>query len=115
VIDLPEARANSANKFFDGLAAGKPIFVNHGGWMHDLVLQHQCGIAAWGRPLDQVARELDCRLNDSEWLQRAGRSARKLAECCFDRDLLASQLERVLVATLNGMPDMAESIAPGVY
>lgn len=115
VIDLPEARANSANKFFDSLAAGTPIFLNHGGWMHDLVLEHRCGIAAWGSPLVQVAMELDCRLNDSEWLKRAGNSSRKLAECCFDRDMLASQLERVLVATVNGKPKMAESIAPGVY
>jgi len=115
VIDLPEARANSANKFFDALAAGKPILVNHGGWMHDLVLEHQCGIAAWGRPLDQVARELDSRLNDWEWLGRAGRSARKLADCYFDRALLASHLERVLVAAVNGKPDMTESIASGIY
>jgi len=114
-VDLPEMRINSANKFFDALAAGKPIFLNYGGWMHDLVLQHQCGISAWGRPLDQVARELDCRLNDSAWLHRAGHSARMLAECCFDRDLLASQLENVFFAAVNGKFDMAESIAPGVY
>ena len=38
VIDIRENWANSANKFFDGLAAGKPIFLNHGGWMQDLVL-----------------------------------------------------------------------------
>ena len=48
-IDLPEMRINSANKFFDALAAGKPIFLNYGGWMHDLVLKHRCGISAWGR------------------------------------------------------------------
>ena len=114
-IDLPEMRINSANKFFDALAAGKPIFLNYGGWMHDLVLKHRCGISAWGRPLDEVARELDSRLNDSEWLSRAGRSSRMLAESYFDRDLLASQLERVLVAAVNGHCDEAESIAPGVY
>src|SRR5690554_4732546 len=37
VLDIPEARANSANKFFDTLASGKPVFVNHGGWMHQIV------------------------------------------------------------------------------
>ena len=114
-IDLPEMRVNSANKFFDSLAAGKPVFLNYGGWMHDLVLHHQCGITAWGRPLDQVAKELDCRLNDSEWLGHAGRSARSVAECYFDRDLLASQLEKVLAAASQGKSDMAETIAPGVY
>lgn len=115
VIDFPEARANSANKFFDALAASKPIFLNHGGWMHDLVVKHQCGIAAWGRPLRQVARELDSRLNDSEWLIRAGCSSKRLAESFFDRDLLASQLEKVLVSAVNGKSDSAESIDFSVY
>lgn len=114
-LDLPEMRINSANKFFDALAAGKPIFLNYGGWMHDLVLKHRCGISAWGRPLDKVARELDSRLNDSAWLNRAGCSSRILAESYFDRDLLASQLERVLVGAVNGTSDDTESIALGVY
>ena len=114
-IDLPQMRINSANKFFDALAAGKPIFLNYGGWMHDLILKHRCGISAWRQPLDKVARELDSRLNDSEWLSRAGRSSRMLAESYFDRDLLASELERVLVAAVNGTCDDVESIALGVY
>lgn len=32
VIDIEELWANSANKFFDTLAAGKPILINHEGW-----------------------------------------------------------------------------------
>src|SRR5699024_8711591 len=29
-VDLPEMRANSANKFFDALAASKPVTLNYG-------------------------------------------------------------------------------------
>ena len=36
-IDIPEMENNSANKFFDGLAAGKPIMINYGGWQSDLL------------------------------------------------------------------------------
>lgn len=114
-IDLPEMRINSANKFFDGLAAGKPIFLNYGGWMHDLILQNKCGISAWGRPLDEVASELDRCLNDPEWITKAGQRSKQLAERYFERDVLAKQFERSLVAVINGRPDMAEAIAPGVY
>ena len=114
-IDLPEMRVNSANKFFDSLAAGKPVFLNYGGWMHDFVLRYECGISAWGRRLDHVARELDCRLNDSSWLTRTGRSARHLAEHYFDRDLLASQLEEVLISVSQDNQDRVESIAPGLF
>jgi glycosyltransferase involved in cell wall biosynthesis len=96
-VDVPEMRANSANKFFDSLASGKPVLLNYGGWMHDLVLQHGCGIAAWGLPVNDVAAELDRRLHDAQWLARAGAAARRLAESDFDRDLLAQRLEKLLV------------------
>jgi len=115
VIDLPAARANSANKFFDTLASGKPIFLNHGGWMHDLVTAHGCGIAAWGRSIEEVAQELHQRLHDLEWLEKAGAAARHLAETHFDRDALAFQLEQLLSAAVNGKPGKAEAIAPGFY
>ena len=45
--DVPEMRKNSANKFFDGLAAGKPIIINFGGWIEDLVLRANAGRSAW--------------------------------------------------------------------
>lgn len=99
-IDLPEMRVNSANKFFDALAAGKPVFLNYGGWMHDLVNQHGCGLAIWRQPLAVVAAELDRVLHDAGWLERAGRAARRLAEQDFARDELAARLERVLATRL---------------
>ncbi|MDA9762234.1 glycosyltransferase family 4 protein [Desulfobacterales bacterium] len=115
VIDLPEARVNSANKFFDTLAAGKPIFLNHGGWMHDLVSTHKCGIAAWGLPLSQVAQEIDSCLNDTTWLKAAGCASMSLAEKYFDRDILVCQLEQVLNAAVSESSLPVSSIAPGVY
>lgn len=115
VIDLPQAHANSANKFFDTLAAGKPILLNHGGWMHDLVKSRNCGLALWHYPMAKAAAEVDQKLNDSEWLEKAGASARALAEECFDRDKLAAQLMEVLQASVHGYPEICEKIAPGEY
>lgn len=114
-IDLPEMRVNSANKFFDTLAAGKPIFLNYGGWMNDLVTAHGCGIAAWGRSIEEVAKELHQRLHDPEWLEKAGAASRNLAETHFDRDVLAQKLEQVLVTAVDGNPNSVEGIAPGHY
>ena len=115
VIDIPEARANSANKFFDTLAAGKPIFLNHGGWMHELVVQHDCGISGWGKSTREIAVEVDLRLHDLDWLARAGRSSRNLAEKYFDRDILVAQLEQVLFASALQKAVDVDSIAPGLY
>lgn len=114
-IDKPEMRANSANKFFDALAAGKPVLVNYGGWMHELVMKHDCGLAMWNKLVPQVANELNNKMNDQDWLLEASISSRRLAEEFFGRDELASQLEQVLLAAYEGRPELSASIAPGFY
>jgi|26BtaG_2_1085354.scaffolds.fasta_scaffold02088_2 glycosyltransferase involved in cell wall biosynthesis len=115
VTDMPEARANSANKFFDSLAASKPILLNHGGWMHDIVKAYDCGLAMWQQPVDVVAEQLDQKMNDDEWLKQAGLAARRLAEEEFDRDKLAQQLITVLELVSGGKSQQVESVAPGKY
>ena len=115
VIDIEETWANSANKFFDCLAAGKPIFLNHGGWMQDIVSSYNCGLCMHGKAIDTVAKELDLIMSNSNWLHVAGKSAEKLARDFFDRDILAHQLENVLIATQKGNPEEVEKIAKGVY
>lgn len=115
VTDLPQARANSANKFFDTLAAGKPILLNHGGWMHDLVNQYKCGLAMWHQPMPEVARLVDSAMKDPDWLMQAGCAAAHLATHYFDRDVLALQLEQVLLAAKDGRTQAIETFAPGIY
>lgn len=115
VTDIPEARANSANKFFDGLAAGKPILLNHGGWMHDVVISHGCGLAMWDKPLSYVAEQLNVKMNDQEWLEQSGKSAKMLALKSFDRDILARQLMAVLNSAVENKSNEVSSISPGFY
>lgn len=43
VINIKELWANSANKFFDTLAAGKPVLINYGGWQKDKIIQENIG------------------------------------------------------------------------
>lgn len=114
-IDLPEMRCNSANKFFDALASGTPVLLNYGGWMHDLVKSHDCGLAMWQTPIEEVAQALETKLHDIDWLVQAGGSAKMLAELEFDRDVLAKQLMQVLAKTREGDPSSAAEIAPGNY
>lgn len=114
-IDLPEMQSNSANKFFDALASGTPILLNYGGWMHELVESHGCGLAMWRKPIDEVAKTIDDKLHDEDWLQSAGRASRQLAECYFDRDKLASQLIEVIESAVHGEGRMPSDIAPGEY
>lgn len=45
VIDIKELWANSANKFFDTLAASKPVLINHKGWQADVIEKENLGYA----------------------------------------------------------------------
>ena len=114
-VDKPEMRPNSANKFFDALASGTPLLINYGGWMHELIEARGCGLAMWQKPIDQVAKALDQKMQDTEWLEQASQAAMKLAEESFDRDILAKQLLAVLETTVQGQPEKAETIAPSKY
>ena len=91
-IDLKELRANSANKFFDALAASKPILINYGGWMKDLISDHGNGISAHGKDIDSVAFDLDSKINNDQWLHEAGQKSKKLSKTLFDRDMLAKNM-----------------------
>jgi glycosyltransferase involved in cell wall biosynthesis len=97
VVDLPELRANSANKFFDALAAGRPIAINHEGWQADLIRETGAGLVL--PPHDSKASWLLLRqfLETPGVAESAGRRAREVAELSFDKAKLSRELERVLI------------------
>jgi glycosyltransferase involved in cell wall biosynthesis len=97
-IPLDALRDNSANKFFDALAAGKPVAVNYEGWQADLLRENAAGIVL---PADDPAKAailLSNFLRDPGRLERASAASRRLANDVFHRDLLYARLERVLVS-----------------
>ena len=96
VIPLEALNNNSANKFFDALAAGKPIAINHGGWQADLLRKTGAGIVLPPENVDQAALLLADFVQDTDRLQKASAAARKLAYTRFSRDILAAELEAVL-------------------
>ena len=114
-LDLPEMRVNSANKFFDALASAKPVFINYGGWMHELVAKYKCGFSSWGISLNSTASALHSHLNDSAWLKSASQSSSRLALDHFDRPILENQFVNVVQMTHSGLSYCVEQIAPGKY
>jgi glycosyltransferase involved in cell wall biosynthesis len=91
----------SPNKFFDYLAAGKPVLVNYPGWMSDLVSESDCGIAV--KPDDAVAfadaiQILASRKND---FNAMGIRARMLAEKEFSQTNILPRLVRFVENTFS--------------
>ncbi|PJG42962.1 glycosyl transferase family 1 [Acinetobacter tandoii] len=114
-IDKPEMRANSANKFFDALAASTPILINYGGWMVDLVEKNKCGLVAWNKSIDQVANEVVLLMADETRLNEYALNAKKLAMTQFSRDQLADQLNQVLQLTLGQSSLQPEDVTRDYY
>lgn len=96
---IPQMEKNSANKFFDGLAAGRPVAINHGGWQAELLRDSEAGLVL-SRDPDAAALQLAEYISDPERLNKAGRAARELGKTRFARDQLALQLENVLLAAV---------------
>lgn len=101
-LPLPALHDNSANKFFDALAAGRPTFLNHEGWLADMARERDCGLAM-SRDPHEAAATLAAKLDDPHWLERAGVAARALGRERFDRDVHARALEAVLVRAVEGV------------
>jgi glycosyltransferase involved in cell wall biosynthesis len=101
-LPLPCLQHNSANKFFDALAAGRPIAINYGGWQRDLLSESGAGLMLDPYDLGGAAATLVRHLRDEAWLTQAGAAARRLAVDEFSRDLLFDRYDAVLTRVAAG-------------
>lgn len=65
VRDVPILYNNSANKFFDSLAAGRPIIINYGGWQAEVIEENKIGLVL-GMDSKESARKLISFLDQIE-------------------------------------------------
>ena len=100
-INLKELWNNSANKFFDGLAAGKPIMINYSGWQRLLLEKHNAGFYV---PFDdhiKGAEILNKIVNNNELNKNMGNSAKKIANQHFAIDVQYPKFEKVLKSVIE--------------
>src|SRR5690625_1799190 len=96
VADYEILHDNSANKFFDYLAAGKPVVINYGGWQQRILEQNMAGKAFNHEDKEGFYRFLVDLKNDQKKRDKYGRNAKKLATNYYDSQLLAGKLEEIL-------------------
>jgi glycosyltransferase involved in cell wall biosynthesis len=101
VINNNDVWENSANKFFDGLAAGTPMLINSGGWQADLIKKYGAGLVTHGLSFQKCAKIINACLNDEEWKKKSGRNSNNLAKKFFSKKKLVSDFEQVLILALN--------------
>jgi glycosyltransferase involved in cell wall biosynthesis len=92
----PILETNSPNKFFDSLAAGKPVVVNLDGWLRRLVEENDAGVWAPAGNAEGLAGALSSLAANPDKVATMGVNARALAEHEFSRDEMAERLARTL-------------------
>jgi glycosyltransferase involved in cell wall biosynthesis len=98
---LPVLKTNSPNKFFDAIAAGKPILVNHKGWVYDLMKDHDLGISCLPSKRENAFAQLEELESDPERLKEMGKNSRHLAETYFSKEQAISRLLHVIDPKAN--------------
>jgi glycosyltransferase involved in cell wall biosynthesis len=91
----------SPNKFFDYLAAGKPVLVNYPGWMSDLVTECDCGAAVPPSDAEAFADAAERLYRERDRLEEMGRRGRALAEARFSQ-------QRILIELAEFIEERAE-------
>lgn len=95
-IDLPEMWSNSANKFFDTLASGRPIMINYRGWQANELEESGAGIVIPPRQPAVAAEALLRFLNDDLMRRKACEAALRLALTRFNTENLFEDFRLVL-------------------
>ncbi|MEL7023424.1 MAG: glycosyltransferase family 4 protein [Pseudomonadota bacterium] len=94
--NIPALFHNSANKFFDALAAAKPVGINYPGWQAQVLGETGAGFTMPPEEPVAAAGIVSEWLADATRRAAAGQAALALARERFSRDLHAQQLERIL-------------------
>ena len=93
---LPVLKTNSPNKFFDALAAGKAILVNHKGWVFQLVKQYGLGFSCLPGKMETTFIELERVESDPKSLHQMQQNSRALAEKYFSKEHAVTRLKEVI-------------------
>jgi glycosyltransferase involved in cell wall biosynthesis len=88
----------SPNKYFDGLAAGKLVILNFGGWIREEIERERCGIFVDPRNPSGFTKLIEPFLQDQALLETYQRNARSLAERKYSRRILGEKF----VACIKG-------------
>jgi glycosyltransferase involved in cell wall biosynthesis len=92
---LPILETGSPNKYFDGLAAGKLIVINFGGWIRQEIEQASCGVYTDSKYPTDFVKKISPYVQDRNKLKESQQAARSLAESRYSRKILAEKFASI--------------------
>ena len=92
----------SPNKFFDYIASGLPILVNHPGWVKDLIIEEQAGVfSSPGDASEMAAKLISMSELSVDQLNSFGKNSLQLANNRFDRKTLTQQFVKIVIESAD--------------
>lgn len=95
--NVPILETGSPNKYFDGLAAGKLIIINFGGWIRKEIEENGCGIYVDPLQPTDFVKKIRPFLSDQKLLSSYQESARRLAEHKYSRRILSEAFSQIFI------------------
>ena len=92
----PILETGCPNKYFDGLAAGKLIVINFGGWIKEEIERERCGVYIDARNPLSFVENIKPFLSDRNLLENFQLQSRKLAEQKYSRKILGESFSRII-------------------
>lgn len=99
--DIEEMWANSANKFFDGLASGTPVAINYKGWQAEILLKYDAGIVMPPSDSKKSAQMISELVKDKSRRARMAQNAIALATGEYSDECAYLNFERVLLSSAS--------------
>jgi glycosyltransferase involved in cell wall biosynthesis len=93
---LPILETGSPNKYFDGLAAGKLIIINFGGWIREEIERQKCGIYLDSKHPTEFVKKIRPFLEDAKLLNSYRENASRLAESNYSRHALSEKFASII-------------------
>ena len=95
VINIPALWANSANKFFDTLAAMKPVLINHEGWQAEVIRARNVGYVLPVEVTEHVARDFVSYSQNEELIAQQRINAGELAREMYSLEVATANYLKV--------------------
>jgi glycosyltransferase involved in cell wall biosynthesis len=90
-LPAPILETGSPNKYFDGLAAGKLIIVNFGGWIRDEIETNRCGFYVDQSNAGDFVKKITPFLYSEKLVKHYQQASRTLAENNYSRMMLSEK------------------------
>ena len=87
--------SNSANKFFDTIAAGKPILINHNGWQKDIINEENIGYALPATLSESSIKDFLKYTCDDVLIKKQNENALNFAKKNYSREIALSKYNKI--------------------